>query len=153
MLVTLSWHYFWPDFHEMWWAGGPVDQRGEKYPYFRYLDNSCHGNQKTSLELIKHLKGYGILSGRTLGGTKIVVMDFCYHGNPSVAIATKKWIETYKTLLTGSVATPLTRPSEGVKALDSSVPYYHIWAHSALVKSSVVNRETAGIILAERKFG
>ena len=35
----------------------------EKYPNFGYLDNRCHGNQKTSPELIKHLKGYGILSG------------------------------------------------------------------------------------------
>ena len=62
----------------------------EKYPNYGYLDNRYHGNQKTSPELIKHLKGYGILSGGALGGTKIVAMDFCYHGNRCVSMATKK---------------------------------------------------------------
>ena len=69
---------------------GLLAKESEKYPNFGYLDNCCHGNQKTSIELIKHLKGYGILSGRALGGTRIVVMDFCYHGNHSVFMATKK---------------------------------------------------------------
>ncbi len=89
----------------------------EKYPNFGYLDNRCHGNKKTSPELTKHLKGYGILSGGAFGGTRIVVMDSCYHGNHCVAMVTKKCLETHGTLLISSVATPLTRPSERVKAL------------------------------------
>ncbi len=68
----------------------------EKYPNFGYL--------------IK-------VTGGTLGGTRIVAMDFCYHGNHCVAMATKKCLETHRTPLSGSVATPLTRPSERVKAL------------------------------------
>ena len=73
---------------------------------------------KNPPQLVKHLKGYGILSGGALGGTGIVAIDFCYHGNHCVALwQPKKWIETHRTLLTGSVETPLTRPSETVKAL------------------------------------
>ena len=68
---------------------------------------------------MKHPKGYGIYqeSGRVLDGTRIVVMDLFYHGNHFVAMATKECLETHRTLLTGSVATPLTRSSERVKAL------------------------------------
>ena len=59
----------------------------EKYPNFGYLENRCHGNQNPPPpELIKHHKGYGILSGGALGGTSIVAMDFCYHGNRCVAL-------------------------------------------------------------------
>ncbi len=72
---------------------------------------------KKLLRAHKHLKGYGILSGGALGGTRIVAMAFCYHGNHCVAMATKKCLETDRTLLSDSVATPLTRPSERVKAL------------------------------------
>ncbi len=89
----------------------------EKYQNFGYLDNRCHGNQKTSPELTKHLKGYGILSGGALGRTRIVAMDSCYHSNHCVAMVTKKCLETHGTLLISSVATPLTRPSERVEAL------------------------------------
>ncbi len=59
----------------------------EKYPNFGYLDNRCHGNQKTSLELIKHVNGYG---GGSLDGKEIVAMTLCYHGNRYVFMATKK---------------------------------------------------------------
>ena len=50
-------------------------------------------------------------------GTRIIVMDFCYHGNHCVAMAIKRCLETHKTILTGDVETTLTRPSERVKAL------------------------------------
>ncbi len=89
-----------------WWSRSPAvvygpilakfgEQMGlwtkgaEKYPNFGYLDNCCHGNPKTSSELMKRLKGYGILSGGALLLKKIVAMDFCYHGNCYVVIATK----------------------------------------------------------------
>ncbi len=56
--------------------------------------------------------------GRALGGTRIVAMDFCYHGNHCVALwQPKKCLETQRTLLTCSVETPLTKPLERVKAL------------------------------------
>ncbi len=53
----------------------------------------------------------------SVGGTKIVAMDFCYHGNHCVGMATKKCLETHRIPLCGSVATPLIRPLERVKAL------------------------------------
>ncbi len=59
----------------------------EKYPNFGYLDNRCHGNQKTSPELIKHLKDYGFQIGGALDGKKIVAVTLLpwqplgFHGN------------------------------------------------------------------------
>ncbi len=44
------------------WAKG-----AEKYPNIGYLDNGCLSNQKTSSELIKRLKGYGILTVGAMG--------------------------------------------------------------------------------------
>ncbi len=45
--------------------------------------------KKTSPELIKRLKGCGILSGGALGGMRIVAMGFCYHSNHDGGMATK----------------------------------------------------------------
>ncbi len=54
----------------------------EKYPNFGYLDNHCHDNQKTSPELIKHLKGYGFLIGGALDGKKNCCHDFMLPWQP-----------------------------------------------------------------------
>ena len=44
-------------------------------------------------------------------------MNVCYHGNYSVAMATKNMPFASKNSTNWQVATPLTRPSERVKAL------------------------------------
>ncbi len=101
-----------------------------------YLGNHCHGNQKTFAWLISHLRSNGFLKGRTLVRKETVTLDFCYHGNHHVVIATKNvplwgmiceresvhihfFLSNSYTLVFCCVseATPLTRPSERVKAL------------------------------------
>ncbi len=68
---------------------GLLARGAEKYLKFGYLDNLCHSNQKTSSELIKRLKDYGILTGGALGGKKFVAMALFNHGNRYVVMATK----------------------------------------------------------------
>ncbi len=101
-----------------------------------YLGNHCHGNQKTFTWLISHLKSNWFLKGMQLVWKETVTMDFCYHGNHHVVIATKNlplcgmiceresvhihfFLSNSYTLMLCCVSepTPLTRPSERVKAL------------------------------------
>ena len=88
---------------------------------FGYLDNRCHGYQKTYSDLAKHRKCCGILSGGTLDGYGCIENRYYEPMLPwkplFIAMVTKKCLLTQRTLLIGSVATPLTRPSERVKVL------------------------------------
>ncbi len=70
------------------WAFGPKGLKNIQT--LVTLTTVAMATKKKLPELMKHLKGYGILSGWPLGGTRIVVIDFCYNGNHSVALATKK---------------------------------------------------------------
>ena len=101
-----------------------------------YLGNRCHGNQKTFAWLISHPKSNGFPKGRALVWKETVTVDFCYHGNHHVVMATKNvplwgricetesahihfFLSNSHTLMLCCVieATPLTTPSERVKAL------------------------------------
>ncbi len=125
MSVTLSWHCLRPDLHNIWRVGGPLDQRSWKISKRCLPWQPLPWQPKNPLRPHKTPIRLWDLSGGGIGGTRIVVMDFCYHGNHFVAMATKECLETHRTLLTGSVATPQTRPSERVKVLVSNT--YQIW--------------------------
>ena len=112
---------------------GPWTKWAEKYSDFCYLDNRCHGNQKTSSELIKRLKGYGILTRRALAwkkccrGCMLPWQPLCCHS------ARKRHsgdLWCHSDILNASPCvsdyTLLTRPSERVKALVVLVYLYVI---------------------------
>ncbi len=115
----------------------------EKYPNIGYLDNRCHGYQKTYSDLTKHTKGCGILSGGTLDGYWCVENRYYEPMLPweplSVAMVIKKCLLIQRTLLIVSVATPLTSPSERFKALVllyivTPLLYISLWLTTSCVR-------------------
>ncbi len=82
--VTLSWHCLRPNYHKIWRVGGPSDQRGWKISKLWLPWQLLPWHPKNLSRAHKTPKRLWNFIRWALGGTRIVVMDFCYHGNQKV---------------------------------------------------------------------
>ena len=77
------------DLHEILHEGRPLDQTSWKISKLWLPWKLLPWQPKNFPRAHKRLKGCLILSGGALDGKRFVAMDFCYHGNHYVVIATK----------------------------------------------------------------